>query len=207
MPGDGKRSATEAPMWNHIKRLFGVGPPPQTKRDSSPTKYVRFRVDDAPRFDSLQRVFAEIKKIKNLDYTEETSEADASNADYDHELIRDSMPADVQCNFIWPSAAELADHKLDSTRPIKIAAPGSLLGEQWSLVRILELIDTCEYSLDRCELIDHNTGESHVYTYSYPYGGLNALMALIEGFGFEILGVNECGKYETRDELERYRQR
>jgi hypothetical protein len=194
-------------MWNRIKQLLGVGTPTEIVRDSSPTQYVRFRVDDASRFDSLRRVFAEIKRIKNLDYSAEPSEADASNADYDHELIRDSMPADVQSNFNWPSPAELNDHKLDPTRPIKIAAPGALLGEKWSLVRILELIDTCEYSLDRCELIDENTGELHVYTYAYPYGGLNALMALIEGFRFEILGVNECGKFESRDELERYRQR
>ena len=30
---------------------------------------------------------------------------------------------------------------------------------------------------------------------------VGALIALIEGFGFTVDGVNECGRYESRDEL------
>lgn len=59
-------------MWNRIKRLFGTEPT-QTARDSSPTQFVRFRVDDAARFYSFRKVFAEIKKIKNLDYKDQES--------------------------------------------------------------------------------------------------------------------------------------
>ena len=70
-------------------------------------------------------------------------------------------------------------------------------GERWSLTRILDLIDAGEYALDRCELVDETIGELHVETWSYPYGGLNGLIALIEGFGFNVVGVDECGEYEA----------
>lgn len=37
--------------------------------------------------------------------------------------------------------------------------------------------------------------------YGYPHGGVGPLIALAEAFGFTVLGVNECGKYESRSEL------
>jgi len=40
-----------------------------------------------------------------------------------------------------------------------------------------------------------------INTFSYPYGGVGALIALAEAFGFEVLGVNECGRFEGHAEL------
>jgi hypothetical protein len=158
------------------------------------TQFVRFNVDNLDRFESLQQVFTKIQSIKNLDLE---STADNLIVDYDLDRMRDLMPAEVRSNFIWPTTAdELESHKLDKTQPLAIAPPGAFLGERWSLVRILDLIDRCEYSLARCDLVNPQTGEMHVDTWGYPYGGLNALIALIEGFGFEAIGVNECGGYE-----------
>lgn len=160
------------------------------------TQFVRFQVDDETRFEALRNVFAEIKAVKNLDFSDEAHESDQQDVDYDIDRMRELMPDEVQRNFVWPNANELADHKLDPTQPIRISPPGSLGGAEWSLVRILDLIDTCEFSLDRCDLVDDRTGELHVQTWAYPYGGLNALIAFVEGFGFNVVGVNECGKYQ-----------
>ncbi len=33
------------------------------------------------------------------------------------------------------------------------------------------------------------------------HGGVGPLIALVEAFGFEIPGVNECGQFESRAEL------
>ena len=172
------------------------------------TQFVRFQVDDHGRFNALQNVFAEIQVIKNLDYPLEPVESDTepSNVDYDVDGLRALMPDDVQSNFIWPNVDELNEHKLPHDKPIAISPPGALLGADWSLVRILELIDCCEYSLDRCVMVDDTIAEMHVVTWSYPYGGLNALIALIEGFGCHIVGVDECGEFESRQEIERNRR-
>lgn len=160
------------------------------------TQFVRFRVDSLSRFESLQHVFAEIKAVKNLDFTEESDASNQQDVEYNIDRMRDLLPEDVRSNFVWPDMNDLAEHKVDSSRPIKFSPPGALRGAEWSLVRILDLIDTCEYSLDRCDLVDDQTGELHVETWAYAYGGLNALIALVEGFGFTVVGVDECGKYE-----------
>jgi len=163
------------------------------------TQFVRFTVDDDVRFAALQRVFDEIKAVKNLDFAPEPEHPDdnAPEVDYDLDAIRRLMPSDVQANFVWPTKSEISAHQLPDERPVAISPPGSLLGAEWSLVRILDLIDCCEYSLDRCTLTDKRTAEMHVITWSYPYGGLNALMALVECFGFKVIGANECGEYES----------
>ena len=159
-------------------------------------QFVRFSVDDVTHFEALRSVFTKIKSVKNLDYEIDPNIVDSAETSYDIDAMRQLMPAPVQSNFDWPASSEIAEHKLDLNKPIRLSAPGALRGARWSLVRILDLIDTCEYSLDRCELIDRKIGELHVETHAYPYGGLNALIALVEGFGFNVVGVNECGVYE-----------
>ena len=48
-----------------------------------------------------------------------------------------------------------------------------------------------------CERVSDSLGELRVDPHGYPYGGLNGLIALAEGFGFKVVGVNECGVYES----------
>lgn len=162
------------------------------------TQFVRFTVDDAARFAALQAVFDEIKSVKNRDFPDESRGSDEQNddVDYDVDRIRALIPIDVQSNFVWPSNDDIENHRIPSDKPIAISPPGTFRGETWSLVRILDLIDVSEYTLDDCRIAGEMFGELHVMTWSYPYGGLNALIALIEGFGFHVLGVNECGEYE-----------
>lgn len=92
------------------------------------TQFVRFRVDSPSRFESLQRVFAEIKAVKNLDFAEETDASDQQDVEYDIERMREMLPDDVRSNFVRPDMNELADHNLDSSRPIRISPPGALRG-------------------------------------------------------------------------------
>ncbi|MHC4876575.1 MAG: hypothetical protein ACYTGL_08755 [Planctomycetota bacterium] len=168
------------------------------------TQFIRFRVEDAGRFVALRDVFTEIKSVKNLDSPLETEEPDDDvDFEYNPDRIRDLMPQGVQANFIWPSVDESESHRLPLDKPVAISLPGSLLGVKWSFPRLLDVIDMCEYSLQTCAMVDDTTAEMHVETWGYPYGGLNGLMGLIEGFGFYILGADECGQYESREELER----
>src|SRR4051794_6485468 len=72
---------------------------------------------------------------------------------------------------------------------------------RWDFYRVFESIEEGEYGLLGCERVSDTVGELRIDTYSYPYGGVGALIALAEAFRFEVLGVNECGKYESRTEL------
>ena len=183
---------------------FRLGDHGRYAMKSSVTEYVRFRVDDPLRFQSLQNVFTAIKA--ELDAPEDDVDDDEPDEYIDHDLdrIRALIPLDVQSNFFWPSADELAKERIGLSESVAIYPHGALLGVRWSLIRLLDLIfGCCEFELNRCEMVNDSTAEMHVITWSHPYGGLNALMGLIEGFGFDILGVYDCGRYESREELER----
>ena len=66
---------------------------------------------------------------------------------------------------------------------------------------MFEAIQESEYDLLSCEMVGGGVAEMHIKPHAYPYGGVGPLIALAEAFGFNVLGVNECGKYESRREL------
>lgn len=66
---------------------------------------------------------------------------------------------------------------------------------------MFEGVEHGEYDLLGCEMIQDGVAEMRIDPYAYPYGGLGPFIALAEAFGFEVLGVKESGRYESRDEL------
>ena len=72
---------------------------------------------------------------------------------------------------------------------------------KWDFNRVFEAIEEGEYSVLGCELTEEMIAEMAIEPSAYPYGGVGPLIALVEAFGFVVLGVNECGKYESREEL------
>jgi hypothetical protein len=78
-----------------------------------------------------------------------------------------------------------------------VPSPSGEIGKTWVFDRIFESIEECDYSLLQCQMLTVNIAEIHLDPYGYPYGGVGAWIALIEAFGFFVLGVNECGDYES----------
>jgi hypothetical protein len=112
------------------------------------------------------------------------------------------VPDQVKSRFLWPTIDE-RDQWLavrDST-PIAVPDLREQLGAGWDFFRVFESIEECEYNLLACEAVGEGIAEMRINPQAYPYGGVGALIALIEGFGFTVDGVNECGRYESRDEL------
>ncbi len=132
------------------------------------SQFVRFRIADADRFAALRSLFEEIKAVKNLDFAETIGKSDEFN------------PADVEYDV--PRLERMIPEE------VRAAAP-------WSLAAILDLIDAGDYSLLSCQITHGDVAEIHVEAADYPYGGLGALTALVEGFGCEVLGCDEWGGY------------
>ena len=65
----------------------------------------------------------------------------------------------------------------------------------------MDSIHSGDYTVLGLERLDDSIAELQIDPHGYPYGGVGPLMALVEGFGFTLLGVNEYGKYLTREEL------
>lgn len=149
---------------------------------------VRFAVHDRERFANLQTLFGALKNDKD------------AGAFRDPEAWKSLVPDDVKPKFTWPSE-ESRKAYLAHRPPIIIGEPSDQLGAVWDFYRVFESVEEAEYELLACELVDSETAEMRINPSAYPYGGIGPFIALAEAYGFRILGVNEYGKYQSREEL------
>jgi hypothetical protein len=148
---------------------------------------VRFRVDDERRFAALQRVFHEIR-------TDKERGEDGFRPVSEWQTL---VPEEVQRHFGWLTDEEFDRWQVErQDRPVAIYRPLSYLGASWDFAAIIGAVDDGEYALRTCDMTDAETAELIIETWSYPYGGIGCFIALVEGFRFRVLGVNECGEYE-----------
>ncbi len=154
---------------------------------------VRFLIGEATQLDSLRKLFEAIKSDK---------ESDEFRPDEDWLPL---VPDSVKANFYWPTAIERREWLgVRGSTPIAISPPEDQLGAKWDFYRVIESFQDGEYGLLSCEPNQEEcVCEMHIDPWAYPYGGLGPLIALIEAFGFSVLGVNEYGRYLTRDDLMR----
>lgn len=149
---------------------------------------VRFAVNDIQRFASLRSLFLEVKRAKNAE-------------DFrDPQTWVSLVPDDVKACFVWPSSEERA-HWLavrDST-PIAVPPLSEQIDSKWNFFSVFEAFDDGEYDLLDCAMVGDRVAEMRIDPHAYPYGGVGPFIALVEAFGFKVLGVNECGEYESRD--------
>ena len=151
---------------------------------------VQFRINDDRRFGELCSLYAEVKRDKD------------AGAFRDPQAWLALVPDVAKNCFEWPTADERARWLgvRDST-PIAIPNPDQQLGARWDFYRVFEAFEEGDYAVLGCERTAEMVGELQIDPYGYPYGGVGPLIALAEAFGFEVLGVNECGRCERRAEL------
>jgi hypothetical protein len=151
---------------------------------------VRFAVDDPRRYEALRSLYAEVKRDKDAGQFRDSAE-----------WVR-LVPDEAKARFVWSTPEERA-HWLGIRNSVVIAIPdpGQQLGAEWDFYRVFEAIEESEYDVLDCVLAEPGVGELRINPHAYPYGGVGPLIALAEGYGFTVLGVNECGKYQSRKEL------
>lgn len=151
---------------------------------------VRFAFGDADRFEQLARL---------VDAVREDKAADEPRPPEDWKAF---VPDEVKAGFRWPHDEERAAWLAVRARtPIAIGLPAEQLGSSWNFYAVFEAFDSGEYDVLGCERVADGIGEIVIDPHAYPYGGLGPFIALAEAFGFEVLGVNECGRWESREEL------
>jgi hypothetical protein len=155
---------------------------------------IRFSVEDRERFMRLQELFAEMKKDKDSGQFRDPSA---------WEIL---VPDDVKTKFSWPTP-EAHQARLVDPPVIAISTPSDQLGARWDFYRVFESVEEAEYALLACELVDSTTADIRIDPFAYPYGGVGPFIALAEAYGFRVLGVNEYGKYQSREELQRSSER
>jgi hypothetical protein len=151
---------------------------------------VQFLINDERRFGELSALYAEIRRDKDARRFRDPVEWAA--------LVPDA----VKAGFDWPTPEERARWLgVRNSTPIAVPDPNQQLGERWDFYRVFESFEDGDYAVLGCERVSGSVGELRIDPYGYPYGGVGPLIALAEAFGFEVLGVNECGRFESRAEL------
>lgn len=143
---------------------------------------VHFRIDRPDLLGSLVSVFAKLREAKEIrDFR-------------DLQTWVSLLPEDVRSYFYWPGQQR-------ENRPVIIAEPADALGAGWDFPSFLYAIENGEYTLVEVVKTSESTAELRIEPEAYPYGGLGAFKALVEAHGMYILGVNEYGQYQPREEL------
>ena len=151
---------------------------------------IRFAFDDAARFEALRALFAELKKDKDVQEFRDPEEWKAL------------VPEEVQARFDWPTDEERAEWlRVRYSTPILILPPGEQIGGRWNFYSVFEGIQDAEYLLLDVVETEPGVAELRIDPEAYPYGGLGPFIALAEAFGFQVLGVNEYGRFQPRAEL------
>jgi hypothetical protein len=151
---------------------------------------VQFGVDSLQRFEALRLLYAEVRRDKDAGVFRDPAE-----------WVR-LVPDEVKARFSWPTPDERARWLgIRGSAVIAIPDPSQQLGTKWDFYRVFEAIEESEYDVLDCVLAEPGVGELRINPRAYPYGGVGPLIALAEGYGFTVLGVNECGEYESREQL------
>ena len=149
---------------------------------------IRFKVDNAKHFSRLRGLFYELKKDKD--------KKTFRSPDKWEQFI----PDDLRANFKWPASDVQKMWSTNKTSsPVLFDDPFDYLGMVWNFYLLFDAIQNGEYSLVGCEMTDANSAEMRIDPTTYPYGGVGPLIALAEAFGFYVLGVNEFGMYQSRE--------
>ena len=151
---------------------------------------VRFAVNDLQYFEALSSLYAEVRRDKIAGKFRDPAE-----------WVR-LVPDEVKARFSWPTPEERSQWLgVRDSVVIAIPDPSQQLGAEWDFYRVFEAIEEGEYDVLACECVGPGVGELRIDPDAYPYGGVGPLIALVEAFGSTVIGVNEYGKYQSREEL------
>lgn len=151
---------------------------------------IRFAVTDKANFVSLAALFDRLRADKTAGIAGTP------------ELWKTLFPNDVKTHFGPPDDAARR-MRITDLPPVIIGDPSDQLGATWDFYRVFEAIEEGDYDLLACKMVTADTAEIHINPHGYPYGGVGPFIALAEAYGYRILGVNEYGKYQNREELVR----
>lgn len=151
---------------------------------------VNFRIDRPDLFPQLIAAFDALKLAKA---TEEFGKL---------EQWKHLLSAEARSHFYWPSEIEQQESaSIRANHPIAITQPEDALGKEWNFESLLDAVENGEYSLAEIAKTSETTAELRIDPDAYPYGGIGAFVALVEAHGMFVLGVNDYGKYQAREEL------
>jgi hypothetical protein len=163
-------------------------PPPEEKSGFLSQYFIKFRVASQERFQALSRVFEVLRQEKLKLPQEDIQKRDIMIEKFIDDIF-DLFDEQSLHHFWWPSNEEVNDHvKRWQASPISQRFTDPTLKTPWDFSSMIDSLLTGEYELLSCTLLTSTLGLLTFSPYSLPYGGSDAMKALIQSFDCEIIG-------------------
>ncbi|WP_413256424.1 hypothetical protein [Floridanema fluviatile] len=135
-------------------------------------------------FDSLCRIFQEIKRDKD---TNKWRNEEDWLAFFDEQALS---------TFWWPTEEEQAEWLRNwEATPVPQRWTEPSLETPWDFESMIDAFKNGEYELISCRMISSDLARIEFNPLAYPYGGTGCIQALIESFGFLIVGEDDGTGY------------
>ena len=142
--------------------------------------YVEFAFLDESRFNGLQIAFERIRQAK-----------DKGDWEDDNYWLQYFDDAAREC-FWWPTQLEIEDWQrrwFSTAVEQRFTEPS--LRTPWIFGSMIDAFRNGEYELLACQKMSDSVGRLEFLPHSYPYGGTDCMVALVESFGCRVLHIEE----------------
>jgi hypothetical protein len=147
-------------------------------------EFVEFSVHSRERLRDLERIVVELRREKGSDRRRRVEELEAL------------FDAEASSRLLWPTGPERARRRHDlATRPVIEIPTDQTVGLRWDLDSLVHAVMEGEYELLGCEPAAAGKARLEFRALAYPYGGVGALVALVEAFGFTVTGIDDGTGY------------
>jgi hypothetical protein len=75
--------------------------------------------------------------------------------------------------------------------PITVTPTERTSGRRWDLLAMIDAFADGEYELRSCEMVGDGRARLEFDSFAYPYGGVGCMVALVEAFGFRVVGIDD----------------
>lgn len=148
------------------------------------SEYVEFSVDSEARLQTLRAVLAVLQSEKRGETHTSTAELEAL------------FGSDAMEHFDRPGAAARERRREDlKTKPVIELATSDAPRARWDFDSLIHGIMEGDYDLIGCDRTGDNRAQLKFFANGYPYGGVGALVALLESFGFNVTGIEDGTGY------------
>ncbi len=187
-------------------------PPQHHVANSWPACFIKFRVNDQARFQILAQIFEISKQEKSRYLAALFEDEEDQENDYQEQALRklveslfDLFDEQALAHFWWPSKQEQLDYvQRWQATPVPQRFTDPSLKTPWDFESMIDSLLNGEYELLSCRILtpdtslhseQYATGVFEFLPFSFPYGGTGCMKALIEAFGFQILGEDDGTGY------------
>jgi hypothetical protein len=144
------------------------------------SEYVEFVVHSQERLRQLQRVVVELQRVK-------TTAAKGPPCEFQPLFDEEALS-----HFVRHTPDQWAQRLHDlGTRPVVLTPTDQAVGQRWDFDSMVHAIMDSEYELLGCEPSLGGRARLSFRALAYPYGGVGALVALVEAFGFTVAGIED----------------